>query len=122
MQYVYRFPGDEKKVQIDAIVMAYLDFFKDHPSFVSSSEKETLKERGQAHCQQLYSQFTHSLTNEYKLFCHLFLAFYTAAYLKIVRLYEGEDRHAIEALRDSINGTPPEQIMPLLRQRVQELS
>lgn len=122
MKYAYSFPGDEKKVQIDAIVLAYLDFFKDHPSFISSPQKELLKERAQAHCEQLHTQFTEGLTNEYKLFCHLFLAFYTAAYLKIVRLYEGEDKQAIEALRDSIDGSPPEQIIPLLRQRVQDLS
>lgn len=111
--HTYNLPTDEAKVEIDAIMLAYLVVFREYPR-ITSSEGE-LKEQAYDLCRRLRNQNRASLTNDYHLFCRFFIAYFTAAYRVIAQLCDEDGGELLRDLEALLNGLTPETLVDLLR-------
>ena len=109
----YNLPTDEAKVEVDAIMLAYLVVFQEYPR-ITSSEGE-LKEQAYTLCRRLRDQNRASLTNDYGLFCRFFIAYFTSAYQVIVKLCDEDGGEMLRDLEALLNGLSQETFVDLLR-------
>src|SRR5260370_17361238 len=86
LTYVYKLPADEERVEADAIVLAYLTVFREYPSTMSNDG--ALKEYAYTLCRRLRNHNKMWLTNDFDLFCKFFIAYFTAAYRSILKLFD----------------------------------
>jgi len=109
----YNLPTDEAKVEIDAIMLAYLVVFREYPRITSSDGE--LKEQAYILCQRLRNQNKASLTNDYNLFCRYFIAYFTAAYRVLAQVCDEDGGEMLRDLKALLNGLTHETLVDLLR-------
>ena len=109
----YNLPADEAKVEIDAIMLAYLVVFREYPR-ITPSEGE-LKEQAYTLCQRLRNQNRALLTNDYHLFCRYFIAYFTTAYRVIAQVCDEDGGEMLQDLEALLDGLSHETLVDLLR-------
>jgi hypothetical protein len=113
LTYAYNLPTDEEKVEADAIMLAYLVVFQQYPCVTSS--EGALNEQAYALCRRLRNHNSAWLTNDYRLFCRFFIAYFTAAYQAIVQQCNEDGGEMLRDLEALVDGLPHETLIELLR-------
>jgi hypothetical protein len=113
LRYVYDLPEDEEKVKADAIMLAYLFVFQEYPRI--TSQEGALKERAYDLCKRLKNCNQSWLTNNYLVFCHFFIAYFTAAYQAIVQVCDEDGGEMLRDLEVLLLGMSQENLVDFLR-------
>jgi hypothetical protein len=111
--YSYQLPQEEVLVEAIAVLLAYLTVFK-YASFEVQDEG-ALNELAYAFCQQLRHANPTRLTNDYPLFCRLFMAYFVAAYETIIQQCEEDGGKIVQELAVLLDHPFPEKCVDLLR-------
>lgn len=111
--YAYELPQEEVLVEAIAALLAYLTVFK-NASFEVQDEG-VLNEQAYAFCQQLRYANPTRLTNDYPLFCRLFMAYFVAAYETIIQECEEDGGKIVQELGVLLDHPFPEKCVDLLR-------
>jgi hypothetical protein len=109
----YNLPTDEAKVEVDAIMLAYLVVFQQYPR-LTCAEGE-LKEQAYFLCRRLKDENRAWLTNDYSLFCRFFIAYFTAAYRVIAQVCDEDGGEMLQDLEALLNSLSRESFVDLLR-------
>jgi hypothetical protein len=111
--YSYQLPQEEVLVEAIAILLAYLTVFKYTPFQIQ--DEGVLNEQAYAFCQQLRHTNPTRLTNNYPLFCRMFMAYFVAAYETIIQQCEEDGGKIVQELAVLLDHPFPEKCVDLLR-------